>query len=55
MQKILEVLRTEDGLTIKRLSDYKILISYKTPMMYEGCDVPFDWIREHKLKTILDA
>ena len=43
MQKILEVLRNEDGLTIKRLSDYKIIISYRVPMMYEGCDVPFDY------------
>jgi len=43
MQKILEVLRNEDGLIIKRLSERKILISYKIPMMYEGCSEPFDY------------
>ena len=44
MQKILEVLRNEDGLIVKRLSERKILVSYKVPMMYDGCNVPFDYL-----------
>jgi len=53
MQKILEVLRNEDGLIIKRLSDRKILISYKIPMMYEGCDEAFDFLNV-KIRYRLD-
>jgi len=45
MQKTLEVLKKEGGLTIKKLSHRKLLFLYKVPI-YLGVDSydPWDWV-----------
>jgi hypothetical protein len=45
MQKALEVLKKEDGVTIKKLSHRKLLFLYKVPV-YLGLDSyePWDWV-----------
>jgi hypothetical protein len=45
MQKTLEVLKKEDGLTIKKLSHRKLLFLYTVPI-YLGLDSdePWDWV-----------
>lgn len=44
MQKTLEILKSEDGLIIKKLSHKKIVLLYKVPLFFCGEYIPFDYL-----------